>query len=88
MNEGKAEEFQHKLKPASAKAHVVKRSASLDVLCDLSVLCSGNNQAVVLTSVIKYPNHGRPVLPRGRLDWDTPRDMRYRPRVDHLIQLA
>ena len=38
MNEGKAEKFQHKLKPASPKADVVKRSAFLDVLCDLSVL--------------------------------------------------
>ena len=72
MNEGKAEKFQHKLKPASAKAHAVKRSASLDVLCDLSVLCRSNNRAGVLTSVIKYPDHGRAVLPRGRLDWDTP----------------
>jgi hypothetical protein len=33
QHEGKAEKFQHKFKQASAKAHVVKRSASLDVLC-------------------------------------------------------
>jgi hypothetical protein len=72
MNEGKAEKFQHKLKPANAKADVVKRSASLDVLCDLSVLCSSNNRAGVLTSVIKYPDRGRAVLPHRRLDWDTP----------------
>jgi len=72
MNEGKAEKFQHKLKPASPKADVVKRSAFLDVLCDLSVLCSRNNRAGVLTSGIKYPDHGRAILPSGRLDWDTP----------------